>query len=39
VNKPLGGASPPEEEESGAGVVGLSPLRLLEGVCACEGGG
>lgn len=38
VNKPFGGASL-LEEESGIGVVGLSPLRLLEGVCACEGWG
>lgn len=38
VNNPFGGASL-LEEESGTGVVGLSPLRLLEGVCACEGWG
>lgn len=38
VNKPFGGASL-LEEESGIGVVGLSPLRLLDGVCACEGWG
>ena len=38
VNKPFGGASL-LDEESGIGVVGLSPLRLLEGVCACEGWG
>lgn len=36
VKRPFGGASL-LEEESGIGVVGLSPLRLLEGVCVCEG--
>lgn len=36
VNRTFGGAS---LVESGMGVVGLSPFRLLEGVCACEGWG
>lgn len=34
VNRPLGGASL-LEDESGMGVVGLSPFRPLEGVCVC----
>lgn len=38
VKIPLGGASL-LEEESGIGVRGLSPFRLPQGVCVCEGGG
>lgn len=37
VNRPLAGVSL-LDEESGIGVVGLSPFRLLEGVCTCDGG-
>lgn len=38
VNKPLDGASL-LDEESGIGVVGLSPFKLLDGVCACDSWG